>query len=100
MVEPMSAEVLDAHSDDVMDAVLGHASEIALGPAIALNPRSSTIKLRFDVLAKDDAEIHKKIGKVIAMIVRKTDLSLEVARSSVEAHDDAPRASSGQLATA
>jgi hypothetical protein len=100
MVEPMSAEVLDANSEDVMDAVVEHASDIALGPAIALNFPSCAIKLRFDVLAKNDAEIHKKIGTVIATIFRETDLCLEVSRSSVEAHDDAEQADSGHLTTA
>ena len=89
MVEPMSAEVLDANSDDVMEAVLAHAAEVALGPAIALNTQACAIKLRFDVLAKSDAEIHKQVAKVIAVIIRETDLELHVSRSSVEAHQDA-----------
>jgi hypothetical protein len=100
MVEAMSAEVLDANSDDVMDAVLEHAPDIALGPAIALNVQSCSIKLRFDFLAKNDAEIHKKIGKVIAIILQETDLELEVSRSSVEAHDDAEETPTGEFAAA
>ena len=100
MVEPMSAEVLDANSDDVMDAVLGHAAEIALGPAVALNVRTCSIKLRFDVLAKNDAEIHKKIGKVIALIQRETDLKLALSRSSVEAHQDAEETQADEFAAA
>lgn len=97
MVEPMSEEVLDANSDDVIEAVEAHAAEIALGPVVALNLHSCSIKLRFDVLAKNDAEIHKQIGKVIAIILRKTDLELEVSRSSVEASQDA---ATGEFAAA
>lgn len=99
MLEAMSAEVLDANSEDVMDAVTGHAAEIALGPAVALSASNCSIKLRFDILAKNDAEIHKKIGHVISIILRETDLELEVARSSVEAHDDAD-APTGEFAAA
>lgn len=88
MAEPMSEEVLDANSDDVLEAVEGHASDIALGPAIALNMHECAIKLRFDVMAKNDADIHKQVGKVIAIIVRETDLKLQVSRSSVEAHEE------------
>ncbi len=97
MVEPMSEEVLDANSDDVFEAVEAHAADIALGPVIAINLHSCSIKLRFDVLAASDAEIHKQIGKVIAIILRETDLELEVSRSSVETHQDA---GTGELAAA
>jgi hypothetical protein len=89
MVEPMSEEVLDANSDDVLEAVEAHAADIALGPVIALNTHSCAIKLRFDVLAANDAEIHEKIGKIIAIILSETDLALQVSRSSVETHNDA-----------
>ncbi len=100
MVEPMSAEILDANSDDVLEAVIGHASDIALGPALALNTGTCSIKLRFDVLAKNDAEIHKQVGKVIAIILRETDLELQVSRSSVEAHQDVEEAQTGEFAAA
>jgi prephenate dehydratase len=85
MTAPMSEEVLDANSDDVLDAVERNAADIALGPAIALNTHTCSIKLRFDVLAKGDAEIYKQVAKVIAVIFRDTDLELQVSRSSIEA---------------
>lgn len=88
MVAPMSEEVLDANSDDVLEAVESHAGDIALGPAIALNMHLCSIKLRFDVLGSNDADIHKQVAKVIAIILRETDLELQVSRSSVEAHDE------------
>ncbi len=97
MVDPMSEEVLAANSEDVIEAVLNHASEIALGPALAVNSHECSIKLRFDVLAKTDAEIHKQVAKVIAIIVRETDLELHVSRSSVEAMQDA---ATGEFAAA
>jgi hypothetical protein len=86
MAEPMSEEVLDANSDDVLEAVESHAGDVALGPAIALNMHTCSIKLRFDVVARNDADIHNQVGKVIAIILRETDLELQVSRSSIEAH--------------
>lgn len=100
MIEPMSAEVLDANSDDVMDAVIDHAGDIALGPAVALTPSTCSIKLRFDVLAKNDAEIHQRVGKVIAIIERQTDLKIIVSRSSVEAHHEPDDMQTGEFAAA
>jgi hypothetical protein len=88
MTEPMSEEVLDANSDDVLGAVETHAGELALGPAIALNMHTCSIKLRFDVLAKNDADIHRQVAKIIAIILRETDLELQVSRSSIEAHEE------------
>lgn len=88
MTEPMSEEVLDANSDDVLEAVEAHAGNIALGPAIAINMHTCSIKLRFDVLAKSDAEIYKQVAKVIAIILRETDLELQVSRSSIEAQQE------------
>jgi prephenate dehydratase len=88
MVDAMSEEVLDANSDDVLEAVEAGAADIALGAAIALNTHTCSIKLRFDVLAENDAEVHQKIAEVIAVILRDTDFELHVNRSSVEAQQD------------
>ncbi len=100
MADPMSEDVLDANSDDVMKALLDGASDIALGPAVALNMHTCTIKLRFDVLGNTDAEIHKRIAKVLTVIERETDLLL--TRSSVEAHADGQgdEAATGEFAAA
>jgi FAD/FMN-containing dehydrogenase len=87
MVDPMSAEVLDANAEDVIEAVIEHAADTALGPAIAANPHECAIKLRFDVLAEDDAAILQQVSKVIQVILEKTDLRL--SRSSIEAQEDA-----------
>jgi hypothetical protein len=102
MVEPMSEEVLDANCDDILEAVEGGAADIALGAAIALNEHENCIKLRFDVLAKDDVEIYKKLAKVLRVIIRDTALKIEVSKSSIESQkdDDADEASTGELATA
>lgn len=99
MVDPMSAEVLDANSEDVINAVLNHAADLALGPALAVNPHSCSIKLRFDVLAKDDAEIYGQVSKIVGIILRETDLELVVSRSSVESQDEAD-AHTGEFAAA
>lgn len=97
MVDPMSAEVLEANAEDVIEAVLEHAAEVALGPAIAVNSHECAIKLRFDVLAENDAAILQQASKVIQVILEKTDLRLH--RSSIEAHTDAD-AHDGELAPA
>jgi hypothetical protein len=97
MVDPMSAEVLDANAEDVIDAAVNHAADLALGPAIAVNPHTCSIKLRFDVLAEDDAAIHGQVSEVLRVILGETDLVL--SRSSVEAHDDAD-APTGEFAAA
>jgi hypothetical protein len=97
MVDPMSGEVLDANAEDVIDAVMHHAADTALGPAIATNAHDCSIKLRFDVLAEDDAAIHGQVSKVVAVILNETDLVL--SRSSVEAHEEAD-APTGKFAAA
>jgi hypothetical protein len=98
MADPMSEDVLDANSDDVMDALLDHAADLALGPVVALNMHSCSIKLRFNVIAKSDAEIHKRIARIIAVIERETEL--EMVRSSVEAREDVADSPTGEMATA
>jgi hypothetical protein len=97
MVDPMSAEVLDANAEDVIEAVTEHAADTALGPAIAVNAHECAIKLRFDVLAENDAAIYQQIAKVIQVVLRETDLRL--SKSSVEAQEDAD-AHSGDLTPA
>jgi hypothetical protein len=82
MRDAASEEVLDANSECVLKALLNGASDIALGPAVALNVPTSAIKLRFDVLGESDAAIHKRVARVLRVIERETDL--ELTRSSVE----------------
>lgn len=86
--DPISEEVLDANSDDVLDAVEAHAGDIALGPAIALNVRNRAIKLRFDVLAQTDAQIYKQIAKVVTTIEKHTDVVITASQSSVAAYSE------------
>lgn len=99
MVDPMSEEVLDANSDDILEAIENGAADVALGSAIAINPHSSVIKLRFDVVAESDPGIHEKIAKVISVILRDTDLQLQVSRSEVESQD-CDESQTGEFATA
>jgi len=98
MADPMSEEVLDANSDDVMDALEDHASDLALGPVVALNMTACSIKLRFNVLGTTDAQIHKRIAQIIAIIERETDL--EMFRSRVESREDAADSPTGEMAAA
>lgn len=96
--DPISIEVLDANSDDVLDAVEAHASDVALGPALALNPEERAIKLRFDVVAENDAAVYRQISRVVAVIEKHTDLSFVSSRSNVESHSDELEASTGEFA--
>ena len=100
MVEPMSEEVLDANSDDVLEAVENGAADIALGPVLSLNTHTCSIKLRFDVLAENDAQVHERIARVISVILRDTDLELHVSRSEVESACETETSTAGQFATA
>jgi hypothetical protein len=85
--EATSEEVLDANSDDVLEAVEQHASNVALGPTISLNLEHCAIRLRFDVLADHMPEVHKKIAQVLGIIEKRTDL--EFSRSNVAAQTGA-----------
>lgn len=98
MVDPMSVEVLEANAEDVIEAVIDHGASIALGPALAVNPNECAIKLRFDVLASDDAAIYREISKVIEIILRETDLVL--AKSNVETQEESNEAPTGDFAAA
>jgi hypothetical protein len=98
MADPMSEEVLDANSDDVLEALENHAAELALGPVVALNMATCSIKLRFDVLASTDAEILQRIAAIVAIIERETDL--ELIRSSVESREDIADSPTGEMAAA
>jgi hypothetical protein len=97
MIDPMSAEVLDANAEDVIEAVNEHAADTALGPAIAVSEHDCAIKLRFDVTAEDDPAILQQVSTVIQVILQQTDLRL--SRSSIEAQEDAD-APDGELAPA
>jgi hypothetical protein len=83
MGDSLAAHGLDAAAEAAIAAVSERASDIALGPAVAANTQTRTIKLRFDVLAKDGAAVHEQISKVAAVILNGTDLVL--SRSNVEA---------------
>lgn len=94
----MSEEALDDKSDVVLEVVANSASDIALSPAIALSPQSGAIDLRFDVLGTNDAEIHRRIAKVAALLERETDLLL--TRTSVGVVQDVDGTSSDSLVAA
>jgi hypothetical protein len=98
MVDPMSVEVLEANAEDVIEAVIEHGAEIALGPALAVNPHECAIKLRFDILTSDDAAIYREISKVIEIILRETDLVL--VKSEVETQEESDDAATGEFAAA
>jgi hypothetical protein len=85
-------EVLDLTSDDVYEAVLDHATTIALGTALSLDLKEPSIHLRFDILEQTDAEVYKQVARVIKVIEAQTGLSFESIRSSFEWMPTAPAA--------
>lgn len=87
MADPMSFEVLDCNSDDVLEAVEKHASKIALGPTITLSMKQCAILLRFDVEATSEAMVYRKIATVLGAIEKHTDLKFTRSASTVEASD-------------
>lgn len=83
MADPMSLEVLDKNSDDVVEAVEAGAP-MALGPAVALNEQDCAIRLRFDVEASDDAEVYRQIAEIVKVIEDRTDLSFVSHGATIE----------------
>lgn len=84
MMDAMSEEVLDANSDDVLEAVQKHGADIAFGPAVALSLRDCSIRLRFDTPAESEAEAYRRIAELIEIIEQHTDLEIVRTRSAVE----------------
>lgn len=84
--EATSEEVLDAYCDEVLEAIEENVADIALGPAMTLNPRDSMIKLRFDVLGKSQHELYNRVATVIKAITKNTGLELHADRSRVDTH--------------
>jgi hypothetical protein len=78
--EPVNEEVLDAHSDEVWDAIERSAGDLALGHVVSLDFQESKILLLFDVLGDSDAEIYEKLAEIIRVIRRETELPLRVSR--------------------
>lgn len=85
----MSEEVLDANSDALLEAVQLYGSDIALGPTISLNLRDLAIRLRFDVIAPTEAQVHRAIADVLQIIEEHTDIVVVRSRSETEIDDDA-----------
>jgi acyl-CoA synthetase (NDP forming) len=98
MQDPMSAEVLDRNSDDVLEAVEKHAADIALGPAIAINPNECAIKLRFDCVGRSKAQIYRQIAKVLSVLEKETDLHFLAVHSDVEDRAEPVETATGEFA--
>lgn len=91
-LKPVSEDVLDAHSDQVWDAIERSAGDLALGHVVSLDFHKSKILLLFDVLGDDDAEIYEKLAEVIRVILQETGLPLRVARVEAREIDAEARA--------
>lgn len=84
----MSEEVLDANSDALLEAVQAHGAALALGPTISLNVRDLAIRLRFDVIASTEADVHRAIADILQIIEEHTDIVVVRSRSQTEIEDD------------
>jgi hypothetical protein len=84
----MSEEVLDANSDALLEAIQTHGGDLALGPTISLNLRELAIRLRFDVMASTEAEVHRAIADVLQIVEEHTDIVVVRSRSQTEIEDD------------
>jgi hypothetical protein len=84
--EATSEEVLDAYCDEVLEAIEANVADIALGPAMTLNPHDSVIKLRFDVLGKTQDELYERVARAMRTITEHTGLELQADRSRMSAH--------------
>lgn len=84
----MSEEVLDANSDALLEAVQSYGADIALGPTISLNLRDLAIRLRFDVIAPTEAQVHRAIADVLQIIEEHTDIVVIRSRSETEIEDE------------
>jgi hypothetical protein len=81
--EPVSEDVLDAHSDEVADAIERGTGELALGHVVSFDVRQSRVVLLFDVLGDSDAEIYEKLAEIVRVILRETGLPLRVAKTEI-----------------
>ena len=84
----MSEEVLDANSDALLEAVQKYGADLALGPTISLNLRDLAIRLRFDVIASTEADVHRSIADVLQIIEEHTDIVVVRSRSETEIEDE------------
>lgn len=85
----MSEEVLDASSDALLEAVQRYGADVALGPTISLNLRDLAIRLRFDVIAPTEAQVHRAIADVLQIIEEHTDIVVIRSRTETEIEDGA-----------
>jgi hypothetical protein len=84
----MSEEVLDANSDALLEAVQTYGPDLALGPTISLNLRDLAIRLRFDVIAATEADVHRAIADVLQIVEEHTDIVVVRSRSETEIEDE------------
>lgn len=98
--EATSEEVLDSYCDEVLEAIERNVADVALGPAMTLNPHTSSIKLRFDVLGKSQHELYSRVATVIGAITKHTGLELHADRSRVDTHPGDEEVADGEFATA
>jgi hypothetical protein len=80
--------VLDANSDALLEAVQAYGADLALGPTISLNLRDLAIRLRFDVIAPTEADVHRAIADILQIIEEHTDIVVVRSRSEAEIEDE------------
>ncbi len=87
---PLDRDSLDDAACNVLSAVEDHGGEVALGPVVAGRYDEPAIELAFTVLAESNAEVHTKVGEVVAIIERQLGVRLASLDTSTRepCHDD------------
>lgn len=98
MSGPISDEVLDASSDEVLEAVERHVADLALGPVVAVNFHERAIELRFDVVAPSYVDLPDGIKAVLGVVIGETDIPIASMGFAVEAGAEGSQPGRGEFA--
>jgi hypothetical protein len=77
----MSDETLEAHADELLEAVLTHAADVALGAGVAVNFATRSLELDFTVVADSLADAHDRVAEVQRRIAEQVDFKMRETRS-------------------
>lgn len=74
-------EQLEAHADELLECVLTHASDVALGAGIAVNFATRSLELDFTLLVDTLSEVHSELAEVMRRVEQHLNVSLVETRS-------------------
>jgi hypothetical protein len=85
-----TADDLEHHMFQVLEAVEKHAGDLALGVVVSCNLEDSSIELAYSVMADTLSEAKAIDSKIMAVVEQHTDLSFSGADSSLREPDPEP----------